>query len=143
VRLARFLGQKASSLLEAEPFKNWPVTRSVEDETDPPQVGYRFMDCGLEFNCDRHDERIHCLFLEAESYAGTVLSEVSFRLRRDEVLARFGSPSKSGEGFSDPVLGDFGPWDRFHGPDYTLHFQYRVDSEGIAMITLMRNDVVP
>ncbi len=143
MRLARFLGQKASCLLSAEPFKNWPIERSVDDESDPPEVRYSFVDCGLRFNCDRHDERINCLFLEAESHDGTVLSEVSFRLRRDEVLARFGSPSRSGEGFSHPVLGDFGSWDRFQGHKYTVHVQYQVDSEGIAKITLMRNDVVP
>jgi hypothetical protein len=143
MRLAKFLGQNASCLLEAEPFKNWPVRRTVDDDSDPPEVLCSFVDCGLRFNCDRHDERVNSLFLEAETHAGTVLSEVPFHLSRDEVLARFGSPSKSGEGFSDPVLGDYGPWDRFQGPAYTMHVQYKADSDSIKMITLMRNDVVP
>jgi hypothetical protein len=143
VRLARYLGQNASCLLEAEPFKNWPVERSVDDDSDPPDVEYTFVGCGLELNCDREDERVRSIFLEAEAHAGTVLSEVPFHLRRHEVLARFGSPSKSGEGFSDPILGDFGPWDRFRSPEYAVHVQYKAGSDSIEMITLMRNDVVP
>ena len=94
--MAKYLGQTASCLLEAEPFNNWPVERSVDDDSDPQEVGYTFVGCGLAIKCDRHDERITSLFMEAESHAGTVLSEVPFCLRRDEVLARFGSPSKTG-----------------------------------------------
>jgi hypothetical protein len=143
MRFANYLGQKASCLLEAEPFKNWPIKRSVDDDSDPPEVRYSFVNCGLRFNCDRHDERVNSLFLEAEEHAGTILSEVPFHLRRDEVLARFGSPSKCGEGFSHPVLGDYGPWDRFQGPQYTVHVQYKACFDSIEKITLMRNDVVP
>ena len=143
MNFAKFLGQKASCLLEAEPFRNWPVERSVDDDSDPPEVGYTFAGCGLALKCDRRDEKINCLFLELETHAGTVLSEVPFHLRRSEVLALFGPPSKSGEGFSDPVLGDYGPSDRFQGPEYTVHVEYRVDSDSIKMITLMRNEVVP
>lgn len=141
--LAKYLGQNASCLLEAEPFKNWPVKRRADDDSDPPEVRYVFVGCGLQFNCDREDETINSVFLEAEAHAGTVLSEVPFYLRRDEVLARFGSPSKSGEGFSDPILGAFGAWDRFQGPAYTVHVEYKVTSDSIEKITLMRNDVVP
>ncbi|REJ86594.1 MAG: hypothetical protein DWQ35_23095 [Planctomycetota bacterium] len=143
MRLAEYLGQKASSLLEAEPFRHWMVERTEDDDSDPPEVRYVFKNCGFQFICDRDDESVNTLFFEKETHAGTVLTEVPFSLRRDEVLSRFGSPSKSGEGFSDPVLGDFGAWDRFQGSDYTVHFQYRVESDGIERITLMRNDVAP
>jgi hypothetical protein len=107
--MAKYLGKPASLLLEAEPFRDWPVERTVDDDSDPPDVGYIFVDCGLQLICDREDERISSIFLEAEAHAGTVLSEAPFHLRRDEALARFGSPSKSGEGFSHPTLGEFGP----------------------------------
>jgi hypothetical protein len=130
-------------LLGEEPFKNWPIERSVDDESDPPEVRYDFVNCGLRFNCDRHDDKINCLFLEAEAHAGTVLSDMPFHLHREEVLALLGSSSKSGTGFSHPVLGDFGSWDRFQGPEYTVHVQYKAHSDSIEKITLMRNDVVP
>jgi hypothetical protein len=143
VKLSEFIGQEASVLLGKEPFKNWPIERSVDDASDPPEVRYSFVDCGLRFNCDRHNEIINCLFLEAEAHAGTVLSDLPFHLRRDEVLAHFGPASKSGKGFSNPVLGEFGPWDRFRGPVYTVHVQYKANSDCIEKITLMRNDVVP
>jgi hypothetical protein len=130
-------------LLETVPYMNWPVDRSVDDDSDPPEVRYAFVGSGLEFNCDREDERVNCIFLEAEEYAGTVFSEVPFHLSRDEVLERFGSPSKSGKAMSHPILGEYGTWDRFKGPKYIVHVQYKVDSDSIERITLMRNDIVP
>jgi hypothetical protein len=143
VRLAKYLGQNASRLLEAEPFKNWPLKCVVDDDSDPPEVRYVFVGCGLQLNCDREDERINCLFLEAETHAGAIISEVPFHLRRDEVLAHFGSSSKSGGPVSHPILGNFGSWDRFQGPEFTVHVQYKVGSDSIERITLMRNDVAP
>jgi len=141
--MSQFLGGPASSLLKAAPFTDWPVERSVDDDADPPLVGYIFEGCGLQLNCDREDESVRSVFLEAEQHAGTLLSEVPFTSSREQVLSRFGTPSKSGERVSDPILGDFGPWDRFQGPDYTVHVQYRVESDGVEKITLMRNDVAP
>lgn len=141
--MAKFLGLNVNSFLDVQPFENWPVERSVDDDSDPPEVRFVFPDCGLALICDREDERINTIFLEAEKYAGTVLSEVSFHLGRDEVHERFGSPSKRGNAMSDPILGEYGPWDRFDGPNYTVHIQFNVDSDSIKMITLMRNDVVP
>jgi len=143
MEIAKYLGQPASCLIQADHFKHWSIERSVDDESDSPEVRYSFTDRGLRFNCDRHNELINCLFLESEKDGNTVLSEVSFTLGRNEVLKYFGSPSKSGEGFSHPVLGNFGPWDRFKGSTYTVHIQYKSDSAGIQKITLMRADVVP
>ena len=141
--LTKYLGKNASCLLEAEPFKNWPIDRGVDDDSDPPEVRYNFVGCGLQLNCDREDERVRCFFLEAEAHAGTVLSEIPFDLCRDEVLVHFGFPSKSGEPVSHPILGNFGAWDRFQRPEYAVHVQYKVGSDSIEKITLMRNDVAP
>ena len=44
---------------------------------------------------------------------------------------------------SDAILGDYGPADRFHGSEYTVLVEYKVDADSIKMITLMRNEVVP
>jgi hypothetical protein len=140
--MARYLGKNVSSLLESRPFEQWPVERTVDSDADPPEIGYIFEGCGLQVSCDL-DERVQSVFLEAEEHDGFVLSEVPFGHNRDQVLERFGSPSKSGEGTSHSVLGDFGPWDRFPCPDYVVHVQYKVGAEGIEMITLMRSDVAP
>lgn len=141
MKLAKYLGQNASVLLSANPFNGWAVERIVDEDSDPPEVRYVFKKCGFQLNCDFEDERVNTLFFEKEQHAGTQLSEVPFSLTRDEVLSRFGSPSKSGEGFTDPILGKYGAWDRFHGPEYTLHIQYAPDSGRIEKVTLMRNDV--
>jgi hypothetical protein len=42
----------------------------------------------------------------------------------------------------DPILGEYGPWDRFARLGYTIHVEYRADADCIKMITLMRPDVV-
>lgn len=143
LRLVEFLGQKASSLLETEPFNSWPVERIVDDDSAPPLVGYIFTNCGLQFTCDREDERIRSVFVEKEMHDGTKLSEIPFKLRRHEVREEFGSPSKSGERISHPVLGEFGAWDRFENSGFILHVQYHLESDEIQKLTLMRNDVAP
>ena len=86
-------------------------------------------------------ERIRTIFLHRGD--GEALSEVPFSGGRREVLARFGTPSKSGAPVRIPVLGDRGAWDRFSLPTVSLHFQYRLDRDEIDMITLMCADAVP
>lgn len=143
MKMAQYLGKNASSLLDFEQFKHWPVERSVDEDSDPPEVRYVFEDCGLEFNCDLEGEYIRALFFEKERHSGVVLSEIPFSLCRNEVLSQFGTPSKSGEAFSDPILGDYGAWDRFEASGYAIHFQYSAEVDTIEKITLMRSDVVP
>jgi hypothetical protein len=141
--LAKYLGKTASCLLESEPFERWPVERLVDTDSDPPTVGYIFVGCGLQFNCDTGSERIRSIFLEKGAHGGTPLSGIPFTMKRKEVLAYIGIPSESGEQFSDPILGEFGAWDRFEMPDHTLHIQYKANSGDIDKVTLMLNDVVP
>jgi len=59
------------------------------------------------------------------------------------VRERLGTPSKSGPRISDPILGEYGEWDRFTKAEHTIHVQFRPDADRIKQITLMRNDVVP
>lgn len=143
MRLAEYLGRPAARLLEAEPFRGWPVERAEVLDSDPPVVGYSFKGRGLQMNCDLGDECVRSLFLEEEACAGAVLSDLPFSFSRAQVLAHFGAPSGSGEKFSDAILGEYGPWDRFQGPAYTVHVQYKCDSDSIEQVTLMRNDVAP
>lgn len=117
------------------------MERSANDES--ARSNYEFANRAVDFTCDQHDEIVRTIFLHAEAYDATLLSEVPFHLRRDEELAHFGNPSWSRAAISHPVLGDVGPADQFRLATYTLHIEYKVDAESIKMITLMRNDVVP
>ncbi len=143
MRMSEFLGKPASKLVEAEPFKSWPVERWVDDDSDPPLVGYEFQDCGLQLNCDREHETVRSVFLETDKHEQFVLSEIPFTENRQQLMKRLGMPSKSGERTSHPILGNFGPWDRFQATNYTIHVQFELESDTIAKITLMRNDATP
>ena len=89
--------------------------------------------------------KISMIFLRADDHDNSddYLFEIPFTWTREQVLKHFGSPSKSGGKTSHPILGKFGAWDRFSLPNYTIHFEFRVDRDAIKGITLMRNDVVP
>jgi len=143
MKLSKYLGERSHSLLRAIPFRDWVAERTVDDDSDPPEVRYVFKNCGLQFNCDRVDEKIRTIFLDKEQNRGILLSDIPFNLNRDDVLLRFGTPSRSGEIFTDPILGAYGAWDRFEGPNYTIHFQYNIKSGKIEKITLMRGDAIP
>jgi hypothetical protein len=66
-----------------------------------------------------------------------------FGSTRREVIERLGPPFRSGQPISDPVLGDYGAWDRFIRSGYVLHVEYRRHEDAINRLTLMRADVVP
>ena len=143
MRLSKYLGQHSSYILDSSIFKNWQVQRSIDEDADPPLVNYSLENSLLELSCDLEDERIRSLFIKNEEHLGETLSDVSFSIDRDSLAQKFGTPSKSGKEFSDPILGEYGPWDRFQMDEYTIHFQFSVDSKKIVMMTLMRNDVLP
>lgn len=138
-----YLGQNISKLLEAEPFIGWTCERSVTDEDVlDPGYDYIFDKHGLEISCDLNDY-IRTIFLHANSYGGADISltEVPFSFRRHEVLEYFQmSPEKSGDGFVDPILGEFGGHDRFRLPKGVVHVQYKAGKDEIEQITLMRAD---
>jgi hypothetical protein len=98
----------------------------------------------MDFVCDEED-RVRSIYLfsdKARCFEEGV-DDLPFASSRQEVLSRFGSPSKSGGKISDPTLGEYGAWDRFTRPGYVVHVEYRLDADGIGKITLMRADVVP
>jgi hypothetical protein len=140
VKLAGYLGEHSSKVLKSEPFARWTVTKSVETDLPTVEVRYVFNHHGIELVCDE-DERVRTIFVHAGS--DEELAEVPFTLGRHQVLERFGAPSQSGAPMQHPVLGKSGAWDRFASPSVTVHVQYRVDSDSIAMVTFMRPDVVP
>lgn len=139
-----YLGYQASIMLRDEPFKNWVVERSLEEDLDPPIIHYFFAYRGLELRCD-DDEKISVIFLrsdENDKFDDTLI-EPYFSWNRKQVMEHFGSPTKSCDKSSHPILGDYGAWDRFTMPNYVVRFEYRMDSASIRTITFMRNDVVP
>jgi len=144
IEMAEFIGRPVSRILETEPFRQWPVERSVHFGLGEPEIIYVFKDHGLELRCSR-DLRVSVIFLHPEEYGGFDQSilEIPFSWTRAQVVGRLGAPSKSGDGFIDRILGKQGAWDSFGLPEYTIHVQYAYDADQIHMITLMRNDVVP
>jgi hypothetical protein len=143
--IADYLGSPASSILQATPFKDWPVEKSFEEEDlEEPIINYVFLRHGLELRCDR-DDKISVIFLYSDEFNGfnEGLFEIPFSWGRDQVLEHFGTPSKSGGKVSDPILGNYGAWDRFTLPGRVVHFEYRANSDSIKKITLMREDMVP
>jgi len=139
-----YLACPVSKLLESEPFKSWPVERSVDDDLDERVIDYVFEGHGLALQCDSED-RISVIFMCSNEHDrwDDSLFDIPFSLTRTEVLSRLGTPAKSGEKFRDPILGEYGAWDRFKIPQGAMHIQYQVDGLGIAQITLMRSDAIP
>lgn len=144
IEIANFLGSNVSVLLKEEPFKSWPVERSVEGEEAQQERYYLFHDNGVELICDS-DGIINTIFLRA-GYSFTHVDprvNVLFMLTRTNIREEFGEPGKSGEKSSGSILDESGPWDQFRLSEFSLHFQYQLNADKAEMITLMRHDVVP
>lgn len=144
MRMSEYLNRHVSCILESEPFKKWPVERSAEDDLEDRILHYVFNTNGLELHCDSNDI-ICAIFLHSEDYNGfdESLLEIPFSLKREQVLEHFGTPSKSGIQIVDSILEECGAWDRFVRPGLVVHVEYRVDTDEINKITLIRSDVVP
>ncbi len=142
--LASYLGKHASKLLADPPFQNWKFERTYETDLEEPLIDYVFAQHGIDIVCDRED-RVNSLFLyfDERRFFRETIKDIPFTLNRQEVFARLGAPCKSGSRLSDPVLGDYGAWDRFAHGGYFTHVEYQLDGDRIRKITLMRSDVVP
>ncbi len=142
--LASFLGKPAAGLRAIPPFRDWRLQRSVETDLDKLVIGYVFPQEGMDFVCDGADT-VTTIFAYNDSIRcfQEGLGDVPFEMTRQQVIDRFGRPAKSGERFSDPILGECGAWDRFDNTNYTVHVEYHLDSKSIKKITIMREDVVP
>lgn len=141
--IAQYLGNPASTMLESSPFKLWPVEKSFEDDLPEPIIHYVFPQHGLELRCDRHDI-VSTIFLYSDEFNGfdESLLDAPFSSNRNKVIEILGVPSKSGGKISDPILGDYGAWDRFARVGHAIHVEYGADADRIKKITLIRADVV-
>lgn len=142
MNIEKNLGKHVSKLLQQQPFKDWVVERSLEDDLEEPTIHYIFQDRGLELRCDPN-EKISVIFLDSNEDLCEDLFEIPFSLNRAEVMDHFGKPSKSGDKVNDPVLSEYSAWDRFSRTGYTVHVEFRCNADQIKKITLMRSDVVP
>lgn len=144
MEISKYLGKHVSAMLKEHPFKDWLFERSVETDLEEPIILYVFQKHGFELRCDQH-EKVSVIFMYSDDYNGfdENLLEFPFSWNREQILGRFGAPSKSGPKTKDPVLGEFGEWDRFDRSKFAIHIEYRTDRDSIKKITLMRTDVVP
>lgn len=142
--LTGYLGRNATVLLEAEPFRNWGCQRLLEMDLAEPLTDYTFADHGMDFVCDRGGA-INTIFLynDKSRRFTEAITDLPFSARRDDVLSRFGSPTKSGDGFVDAVLGPFGAWDRFDTAERSVHIEYNPGTDIMCKITLMRGGIAP
>lgn len=142
--LSKYLGMKATMLLGEPPFSEWAFTRSVDDDLAELRINYVCETDGIDVVCDKNED-ISTIFLHADElrHLSEDVEDMPFESSRQEVLTRLGAPSKSGERYSDPILGEYGEWDRFARPGYAIHIEYGIDEDVIRRITLMRADVVP
>ena len=141
---ASLLGKQASILLADSPFKDWTFKKSFEADLEKPLIDYVFAHNGMDFVCDEHD-KVNTIFLYFDKFRSfkESIQDLPSSTSRREVIARLGSPSKSGGRINDPILGKYGAWDRFTRPGYAIHVEYRLDVEIINKITLIRADVIP
>lgn len=143
-KIVDYLGKPVATLLQTEPFNQWSAERSIETDLEEPIIQYVFRGHAMALRCDR-DDRVNVIFLRADKHNSQDgnLFEVPFEWTRDQVLKHFGLPSKSGSKTTDPILGDFGAWDRFAFQDYSVHIEFRTERDEIRRITIMRSDAVP
>lgn len=121
------------------------MKRSVVRDLDEPLIEYVFEVNGLEVRCDG-EELVTTMFLHSEEYGGfdASLFDIPFAATRAVVLRHFGAPNKSGPPMSDPILGEYGPWDRFARPDgVVVHVQYCARADKVDKFTLMCADEAP
>jgi hypothetical protein len=108
----------------------------------------RFSESGVLLDAEL-DGRVASIFFhgtnsdEYRKYSGSLPDDLSFSDSRSEVRKKLGVPSASGGGIDVPMFGKAPNWDRYDRDSYSLHLQYSPGEDAIAVVTLMRADVVP
>jgi len=137
----KYLGKPVSELLESQPFKFWEFERSVDEDLPDRIINYTSDQHFISLTCDEY-ERIQTIFLTTDQF-GEARFFIPFSLCRREALSLLGVPSRSGEAHADPILGDYGHWDRFDYASHSIHIEYHPQANRVKMVTLMQADVVP
>ena len=142
--IAGYLDKDSSVILSSQPFINWKYEKTRESDLETIQFDYVFPNDGMDLVSDEQD-KVSCIFIytdESRRFSESV-EDLKMTSSRKEVRALFGAPSNSGDGLTDPLLGEYGAWDRFSQKGFAIHVEYRVNSDVISKVTLMRDDVVP
>lgn len=139
--LRKYLGKRASALLEILPYSSWEFERTADDDLPSRPIDYVCEEEGFSINCDG-DDRIQSIFLTSAHLIQKEL-DLPLQCERCNVLASFGLPSKSGEPSTHRILGKYGAWDRYDDKYHSIHIEYLPDIDRIKMVTLMRFDAVP
>jgi hypothetical protein len=64
-------------------------------------------------------------------------------MTRAEIVASVGAASASGPPVQAPILGAYGPWDRFDMPSCRVHVEYALQGDGVRRITFSRKAEAP
>jgi len=129
-------------VIQSVPFSRWSF--EVSDDPDLGETNYVFRQEGVDVISDSSGT-VSTVFLHSSSGRRfePELEDLPFAWSRAKARSILGSPSQSGEGRLDPVLGDYGPWDRFRYEGFEIHAQYAEGGASINLLTFMRQDVVP
>lgn len=140
MRFLDYLGRPAADLITLAPFNTWQFDRELDADIPGNTLDYVADHAGFSFACDDHG--ITTIFVESDEFA-QFLGGISFSHNREEVRCFLGKPSKIGKPYSDPILGEYGPWDRYDDDRQSIHIEYEPRADRIKRITLMRADVAP
>ena len=135
------IGRSVSDLLACKPLRDWPYKRSTDEDSGEELIYLEFKEHGLNFIL-RDKGMVTTAFFDANGEAARWF-ELPTHLSRAEVRQEFGTPESSGEGFTDSVLGEFGPHDRFEFSGYLAHFEFLPNEDRLKRITLMMPSVAP
>jgi hypothetical protein len=86
---------------------------------------------------------LRSIFFDCDARSPKVFLGVLCQATRGGLVSSFGMPSKSGSAQMLPVLGLMGAWDRWDGPDFSVHVQYASTDDTVAKVTLMHPSAVP
>ena len=106
---------------------------------------YLARDAGVEIAADAHGT-VTAVFLHFHgddgfaAYRGEIPGGGGTVPRRAALWASLGRPGESGDAYRERFLGDYGPWDRWLLPAFTLHAQYALDGDRLLRITLTPPD---
>lgn len=135
MNIAKLLGQPISRLIGKEPFRHWEYERSVDMDVEKPSVDYEFIGKGFDVICGL-DESIRTIFLSVGSIDEFEFFVIPFTSTRKQVRELLGSPSRHAEKSVSPILGASGAWDLFPQHGYTVHVEYKIDTDEVNRITL-------
>ena len=138
--LTQLLGKQDTTLLSAIPFRKWSFEKSIEKDLTPPITDYVCTENGMDFVCDE-DGTVSAIFLyfdEVRRFSGNII-ELPSTKRQSEVIKLLGIPTQRGDKSYDPILGAYGPWDRFVRPPNIIQIEYHVNDDSIKKITLMKS----